>query len=396
MNRTVCLFLIFVSALKVSAQDTYQQRVVNYISTYKDLAIEEMKRTGVPASITIGQGIIETEAGRSSLATLANNHFGIKCHEDWKGDTYHFDDDAPNECFRKYDSPDQSFKDHSNFLKNKPRYACLFQMDITDYKGWSKGLKACGYATNPKYAEILITAIENNSLMQYDLMGLDPNYIAGKNQIDSTDAQCKIQNQDPETDAIVSDLVSDPQHGRVYFFNNIKCIELKQGETLQKIAVEYELGMKRILKYNDMTSKTKVQPGDRIYLQLKHRNGDVAYHTVKEDETMFEISQMHGIQLAYLYEKNKMIFGTQPESGEILNLRSDRISPPKLRSKQKTIQKELTSYHPDSLVENIYVVKKGDTLYAISKMYDLTVAELKQLNNLTSDVLSIGDKLKVK
>ena len=396
MKRTVCLFLIFISALKVSAQDTYQQRVINYINNYKELAIAEMKRTGVPASITIGQGIIETEAGRSSLATIANNHFGIKCHEDWTGDTYHFDDDAPNECFRKYDSPDQSFKDHSNFLKNKPRYACLFQLDISDYKGWAKGLKACGYATNPKYAEILITAIENNNLQQYDLLGLDANYTANSNSLDSTNAICKIQNQDPETDAIVSDLVSDPQHGRVYFFNNIKCIELKLGETLQKIASEYELGMKRLLKYNDMTSKTKVHPGDRLYLQPKHRNGDLAYHTVKEDETMFEISQMHGMQLLYLYEKNKMIMGTEPEAGEILNLRSDRISPPKLRTKQKVTQKELTSYHTDSLAENMYLVKKGDTLYAISKMYNLTVDQLKQLNNLQSNALSVGDKLKVK
>lgn len=396
MKKTVSLFLIFISVLKVSAQDTYQQRVINYINTYKELAIAEMKRTGVPASITIGQGIIETEAGRSSLATIANNHFGIKCHEDWTGDTYHFDDDAPNECFRKYDSPDQSFKDHSDFLKGKQRYACLFQLDETDYKGWAKGLKACGYATNPKYADILITAIENNNLQQYDLLGLDANYIANSNTLDSTNAICKIQNQDPETDAIVSDLISDPQHGRVYFFNNIKCIELKQGETLQKIASEYELGMKRLLKYNDMTSKTKAQPGDRIYLQPKHRNGDLAYHTVKEEETMFEISQMHGIQLLYLYEKNKMTMGTEPEAGEILNLRSDRISPPKLRTKQKDVQKELTSYHPDSLAENIYTVKKGDTLYAISKMYNLTVDQLKQLNNLESNVLSVGDKLIVK
>lgn len=389
----ILLVIVTLSSSKCEAQDTYQQRVVNYINTYKELAIEEMKRTGVPASITLGQGIIETEAGRSALATIANNHFGIKCHQDWTGDTYHFDDDAPNECFRKYTSADQSFKDHSNFLKNKPRYACLFQLDISDYKGWAKGLKACGYATNPKYAEILITAIENNNLQQYDLLGLDPNYVAST-KTDSA-AICKIQNQDPETDAIVSDLVSDPQHGRVYFFNNIKCIELKQGETLQKIAAEYELGMKRILKYNDMTSKTITQPGDRIYLQPKHRNGDLAYHTVKENESMFEISQMHGIQLMYLYEKNKMPVGTEPEAGEILNLRSDRISPPKLRTKQKVVQKELTSYHTDSLPENIYVVKKGDTLYAISKMFNLTVDQLKQLNNLQSNALSVGDKLKI-
>ncbi len=396
MKKLTCLFLIFISALNVSAQDTYQQRVINYINTYKELAIAEMKRTGVPASITIGQGIIETEAGRSALATVANNHFGIKCHENWKGETYRYDDDAPNECFRKYDSPEQSFKDHSDFLKGRQRYACLFQLEITDYIGWSKGLKACGYATNPKYAEILISSIEKNNLQQYDVLGLDANYTAHSKNTDSLNAICKIQKQDPETSAIVSDLVSDPQQGRVYYFNNIKCIELKQGETLQKVAYDYELGMKKLLKYNDLNSKSKVQPGERLFLQLKHRNGDIPYHTVKEEETMFEISQQHGIQLMYLYEKNKMIAGTQPEAGEILNLRSDRISPPKLRVKQKTVQKELTSYHTVSQTENMYVVKKGDTLYAISKMYNLTVDQLKQLNNLSNDSLSVGDKLKVK
>ncbi len=385
---------VMLSLSKCAAQDTYQNRVTNYIATYKGLAIAEMKRTGVPASVTLGQGIIETEAGRSSLATIANNHFGIKCHEDWTGDTYHFDDDAPNECFRKYSSADQSFKDHSDFLKGKQRYACLFQLDQTDYKGWAKGLKACGYATNPKYADLLITAIETNNLQQYDLLGLDPNYVAST-QTDSV-ALCKIQNQDPEIDAIVSDLVTDPKHGRVFFFNNIKCVELKPGESLQKIASEYELGMKRLLKYNDMNAKTKPQPGDRIYLQLKHRSGDMAYHTVTENETMFSISQQHGIQLMYLYEKNKMVQGTQPEVGEILNLRSDRISRPKLRTQQKISQKEMTAYHPDSTSSTIYTVKKGDTLYAISKMFNLSVDELKQLNNLQSDLLSVGDQLKVK
>lgn len=385
MKERICLLFLFLFVLKASAQDTYQQRVINYITTYKALAIEEMKRTGVPASITIGQGIIETEAGRSALATIANNHFGIKCHQDWKGETYYFDDDAPNECFRKYDSPNQSFKDHSNFLKGKQRYACLFQLEKIDYKGWSKGLKACGYATNPRYAEILITAIENNNLQQYDQLGLDPNYVEHKNSPDSIKAICNIQNQDPETDAIISDLVSDPQHGRVYFFNNIKCIELKQGETLQKVAAEYELGIKRLLKYNDMNSKTKTHPGDRIYLQPKHRNGDLAYHTVKEGETMFEISQMHGIQLLFLVEKNIMFIGNEVEAGEVLNLRSNRISTPKLRSTPQIVSSE-----------NIYVVKKGDTLYAISKLYALSVDELKQLNNLRGDSLSVGDKLKVK
>lgn len=386
------LFFIFFS-LKIFAQQSYQERVDSYISTYKEIAIAEMKRVGVPASITLAQGIIETEAGRSALSTDANNHFGIKCHEDWSGKTYYFDDDAPNECFRKYDNAAQSFTDHSDFLKNKQRYACLFQLDITDYKAWAKGLKACGYATNPQYAEMLIKSIETNNLQQYDLLGLDANYVSTYEiKTDSTQLQCKVQGQDPNTDAIVSEKEIDPQHGRVFYSNNIKCIELKEGETMQKLGYDYEMGYKKLLKYNDMTSKTKVKPGDKIFLQPKHRNGDVAYHTVAEGETMFSISQLHGIQLLYLYEKNKMAMGSQPEAGEILNLRGERISPPKLRSSNSVVSKDNAAYLVN---ETVYVVKKGDTLYAISKNFNLTVDELKKLNNLSSNSIYAGDKLKV-
>ncbi|MFI5134731.1 MAG: glycoside hydrolase family 73 protein, partial [Chitinophagales bacterium] len=146
----------FVCILYVRAQNYDPQDVENYIAQYKDLAIEEMHRTGIPASITLGQGIIESGAGKSPLATEANNHFGIKCHDDWNGGTFYWDDDKKDECFRKYENADQSFKDHSDFLKTRDRYACLFKLDATDYQGWAKGLKACGYATNLKYADVLI------------------------------------------------------------------------------------------------------------------------------------------------------------------------------------------------------------------------------------------------
>ena len=386
--------LFFLGLSDCKAQETYQQRVQNYINTYKDISISEMKRAGVPASITLAQGIIETNAGNSLLATEANNHFGIKCHDDWNGKTYYFDDDAPNECFRHYDNAEQSFTDHSDFLKNKPRYACLFQLDITDYKAWAKGLKACGYATNPQYAEMLIKAIEDNQLQQYDLLGLDTNYVVNHPMTNDSASLCRVQGQDPDTDPIVSEKDIDPKNGRVYYVNNVKCIDLKSGESLAKIGYAYEMGLKKLLKYNDMTSKSKVKPGDRIFLQPKRRNGDIAYHTVVEGETMFSISQLHGIQLVYLYEKNKMQMGTQPEIGEILNLRSDRISPPKLRTEQKIQEKELTAFHPDSS-SSIYIVKKGDTLYSISKNFNLTVDQLKQLNNLQGDSIHAGDKLKV-
>src|SRR6185295_1956858 len=169
LTYLVAAVLLQFLALSVNAQQTYDEQVEQYIAQYKPIAIEEMQRMGIPASITLAQGIVESNAGLSPLATEANNHFGIKCHDDWKGATFKYDDDRKNECFRKYNSAAESFKDHSDFLKNKQRYAVLFTYDPLDYKAWAKGLKACGYATNPQYAKVLINCVEGYDLHQWDL-----------------------------------------------------------------------------------------------------------------------------------------------------------------------------------------------------------------------------------
>ena len=150
--------------------------VEDYILNYKDVAIDKMRVYGIPASITLAQGILESGSGNSELARKANNHFGIKCHKDWKGKTFHMDDDAKNECFRKYKSPDESYRDHSLFLTTRDRYADLFELDITDYRGWARGLKKAGYATNPKYPQLLIKIIEENRLYEFDI-GITPDYL---------------------------------------------------------------------------------------------------------------------------------------------------------------------------------------------------------------------------
>lgn len=369
--------------------------VENYIATYKEVAIEEMTRTGIPASITLAQGIIESGAGKSPLAVEANNHFGIKCHETWKGATYTYDDDRKNECFRKYDSTIQSYYDHSDFLKTRSRYAVLFTYSDTDYKAWAKGLKACGYATNPKYAEVLIKCIEDYDLHQWDLKEEDrAAWFAQINKSDTGQSSSQ-QLAAQEDDAWEQSLQKVSASERTYVFNDIKCVNLPAGESLNQLATKYEIGMKRLLRYNDAADASQIKAGDRVYLQPKRSNGDQKFHTVREGETMYSISQQHGIQLAKLYEKNLMLPGTEPVEGTVLNLRDTREEAPDTLAVKAndTSKKVIAQPHASTAY---YTVNKGDTLYSISKRYNLTVDELKRMNQLASSDLQVGDKLRVK
>jgi LysM repeat protein len=386
------LFLLFSANAFAQLYDAAD--VENYIATYKDVAIEEMARTGIPASITLAQGIIESGAGKSPLAMEANNHFGIKCHETWKGATYTYDDDRKNECFRKYDSTLQSFYDHSEFLKTRSRYAVLFTYSATDYKAWAKGLKACGYATNPKYAELLIKCVEDYDLHQWDLNEEDrAAWFAQINRVDTTHTamqQHDTVNWDEERSW---QQVSDGN--RVYEFNDIRCVDLRAGEPLNRLATTYEISMKRLLRYNDAADASMLKAGDRVYLQPKRSNGDKKHHTVKEGETMFSISQQHGIQLARLYEKNLMPPGTEPVKGTELNLRDNRKEPPDTLIAQAPDTAKLQTA-PSTPSGSYYTVIKGDTLYSISKRHNLSVDELKRLNALASNDLRVGDRLRVR
>jgi LysM repeat protein len=392
LYAVVCFLLL---SLHSSGQLYEAADVENYIATYKEVAIEEMTRTGIPASITLAQGIIESGAGKSPLAVEANNHFGIKCHETWKGATYTYDDDRKNECFRKYDSTLQSFYDHSDFLKTRSRYAVLFTYSDTDYKSWAKGLKACGYATNPQYAEVLIKCIEDYDLHQWDLKEEDR--AAWFAQINKSDTNQSSSQQLPagEDDAWEQSLEKVSASERIYVFNDITCVNLPAGESLNQLATKYEIGMKRLLRYNDAADASQIQAGDRVYLQPKRSNGDQKFHTVREGETMFSISQLHGIQLVKLYQKNLMTPGTEPVEGTVLNLRDTREEAPDTLAAKATDTSTKVIAQPKASTA-YYTVNKGDTLYSISKRYHLTVDELKQMNQLASSDLQVGDKLRVK
>ena len=283
--------------------------IKQYINSYKDFAIEEMQRTGVPAAIKLAQGIHETMAGTSDLVKKSNNHFGIKCKETWNGPSVKHDDDLQNECFRKYNSAEESYKDHSDFLKTRPRYAFLFNLDPTDYKGWAYGLKKAGYATNPHYAEMLIKIIEDNNLYIYD-----------RGIAVEVESPSKGMGDLVDIDHFVIDL---NKHRKVYTRNRIKYIIVKKGDDYAKLTKELELLPWQLAKYNEISKDSALKEGQEIYIQPKRCRAEVNHstHVVEKGETMYSISQMYGIKLKSLYRKNRMKFGEQPEVGQVIQLR---------------------------------------------------------------------------
>ncbi|MBX7108897.1 MAG: LysM peptidoglycan-binding domain-containing protein [Chitinophagales bacterium] len=389
----VTVIYIFAATVMLSAQ-TYDQLVEAYIRQYSGVAVEEMQRTGIPASITLAQGIIESNAGQSPLATQANNHFGIKCHVEWKGPSFTYDDDRKNECFRQYDSAIVSYRDHSDFLQSRPRYAVLFTYDVKDYKAWAKGLKACGYATNPQYANILIKCIDDYDLHQWDLTESERSkWFASLNK-SAADPVIKADGNPAVVNAAPT--IKNATE-RIYVFNDIDCVTLLEGESLNDLATTYEIGIKRLMRYNDITTAAQIATGDRVYLQPKRHNGAVATHTVLAGETMFSISRDHGIQLNKLYEKNLMAPGTQPAAGEVLFLQEVRKEMPALlaeKTNSASASAQVAVYEKPS-GEKIHIVAKGDTLYSISKKYNVTVGELQAINHLQSTNLQVGEKLLV-
>jgi len=288
-----------------------QQKITQeqYIQTYYQTAIENMHSHGIPASITLAQGILESGNGNSKLAVKANNHFGIKCHSDWKGKTFHQDDDAKNECFRKYSNPSKSYSDHANFLKNKNRYAFLFELKITDYKGWAHGLKKAGYATNPKYPGLLINLIERNNLHQYD----SPRKLAKSPKQKESSKQSSRKEVGIDLEAKTISLSSREVQKR----NNIKYILAKREDTALKIATELDMMAWQIYKYNDLKKGSRLEQGQIIYLQPKRNKCSRKLHIAKSGDSLQSISQEYGIKLKQLIKKNpslttkKLIAGDQ-------------------------------------------------------------------------------------
>ncbi len=278
MKKTITTLLILLATPLAVLADAY----TDYIDTYADMAVEQMERHGIPASVTLAQGLLESAAGRSTLATEGNNHFGIKCHKGWTGDTMLRSDDAPDECFRVYDSAAQSFEDHSKFLKRK-RYERLFELDPGDYAGWARGLKSCGYATNPHYADILVTIIERYGLYSFDSGAL-------------------------HSDAATADFIRQTMASShlVRRSRGLHYVIAVPGDTYSSLAAEFGIPLETLLSNNDMQDDCEVRAWEEVYLVPKHDEGpeDVKTAVIGRDETLHSISQRFGIKTEAILRYN--------------------------------------------------------------------------------------------
>ena len=293
MKQLITIVLCVVCCFTIQAQ-TRSKQYEEYIKKYRDLAVEEMKRYHIPASITLAQGLLESGAGQSELARKSNNHFGIKWGGDWRGKTVRHDDDARGECFRAYKHPKESYEDHSKFLVNRPRYASLFKLQITDYKGWARGLKKAGYATNPRYAEQLIGIIELYDLHRYD------------------------------SKEGLKWMKENPNPHQPYIANDLLYIVVRPGDSWKSISKEFDISKKKLRKYNDLYKGYALQVGDILYLEKKNKRADKEHivHVLRAGESMHGISQKYGIRLKNLYKLNKMNpDDPAPKTGTILRLR---------------------------------------------------------------------------
>ncbi|MDR1896752.1 MAG: glucosaminidase domain-containing protein [Prevotellaceae bacterium] len=300
--RNAVLILLMCLNIDIFAQNTKD----DYIIKFREIAISQMQQSGVPASIILGQACLESGYGTSRLSTEGKNHFGIKCHKSWTGETIFADDDAANECFRKYKSDEESFKDHSDFLRYNNRYAFLFDLAPTDYTAWAHGLKKAGYATNPTYAEALIKVIENNALYLYDKNV--------KVQIPSPVALTKM-----ELENFVISL-----NRKIYTRNEVKYVIANEGETYENIAAEFKLTKRQLMKYNDLNKYSAPYAGQELYIKPKKSRASENFpiHIAQKGETMHQIAQKYAVKLSKLYKYNKMKAGDNPEEGQEIFMRN--------------------------------------------------------------------------
>lgn len=313
------LLLLVMPSLNLKAQQSETQ--LNYINYFKDIAVQEMERTGIPASIKLAQGLLESNAGQSVLAKRANNHFGIKCGSDWQGESFYREDDDYDangklikSCFRSYKNSDASFIAHSEFLRDPRkafRYGFLFRLDPMDYRNWAYGLRQAGYATSPTYPESLISLIERYELFRYD-------------NITAVDI-------DTPADIVASGILDN---------NDVRYVVVAKGESLEDIAKRVDTSVRNLMSYNERitNSQQEVTEGERIYLQPKRNSyrGKEKYHTVAVGETMFNISQEYAVKLSKLYKRNRLSQGEEPRADEKIKLRGCKVKDaPKLRSDQE-------------------------------------------------------------
>jgi LysM repeat protein len=360
MKQCLTIFL----ATLMLASNAQKEKAYNYIAQYKDIAIAEMQRSGVPASITLAQGILESSYGESDLCKNSNNHFGIKCKTEWNGDKVYHDDDTKQECFRSYPSAAESYKDHSNFLRTRTWYDFLFKLDPTDYVSWAKGLKKAGYATEKDYPQKLIKVINDYNLNQYTLIAL--NKLPNDNQSLASTAKeviyedttmapelvIKISSKQlrenqlkraeglPEDSVIIINpnvTVAKPVIEKkkanypegIFTINHSKVIYAKEGTSLLSLAKQYDISLAKLIEFNDMEEEEILATDKLIFIEKKLTKGATDFHIVKQNETLHDICQTEGVRLEKLAEYNGIKKNMQPAIGEKIYLRTNAPVAPK-------------------------------------------------------------------
>jgi len=448
-KRSIIIILLFVLPFLSRAQDP--QVIEDYINTYKDVAIKEMQRTGVPASIKLAQGIHETMAGTSVLVLKSNNHFGIKCKNTWTGASVTHDDDLRGECFRKYTSALDSYRDHSDFLRSSTRYSFLFNLEPTDYQDWAFGLKKAGYATNPKYPQIIIKLIEDYHLQDYTLIAMGKTPTAenamAKSAIESKGKEtapvfvASVKMEEPvskefkQTESVKekssgnmlkqkentfeeitkvetkpapksADVVHYPD--TEFKINETPVIYAKTGTSFLAIAQKYNIPLARVFEFNDLGVSEFVNKDQLIYLQRKRKTGNNEFHIIQAGETLHDIAQVEAIRLETLLEYNLLRINMKPAIGEKLSLRTKAAMAPRLALNENL---NLIPDIEGSLARNaknengqsggvsgealIYTVQAKETIFAISQKHNVNIDDIVKWNQLSNYDLKIGQQLKI-
>jgi len=345
------LSIITCTTLPAYTQNISKSKAEQYIETYKELAMAEQRRTGIPAAIKLGQGLLESANGESELAVNANAHFGIKCKSNWTGMTYTYDDDAKNECFRKYETALDSYMDHSDFLKNNKRYAGLFNLDITDYKSWAHELKRCGYATNAKYAYKLIEIIERYQLHQYTEQALQTTSIYAQNEMPSSQivtmssttnnsafSHRTVQRVEEETSISTSSVQNNIPDSVTYYsltsLNGLKGFYAKKDDVLLQYAIQHKIRYAKLLSINDLEDAPLSQDMF-IYLDKKRSKGLESTTILQDNESMHTLSQRTGVQLSELLNYNLLAKGEEPIPGSVIYLQNTAPQKPQLKSENE-------------------------------------------------------------
>lgn len=380
--------LIFAGVFTVCAFWACAQDIITpeqYIAMYKEIAIREMKRMGVPAAITLAQGILETESGNSDLVKKSNNHFGIKCKANWTGASVTHDDDAAGECFRLYKNAEESYRDHSNFLRGSDRYSFLFKLDVRDYKGWAYGLKKAGYATNPAYPQILIKHIEQYNLQQYTLMAADevPQYDATRFQDDAEDKALEEKIAADQKAAADEATLLDAGD-KLLTVNGSKCVYAGKGTSLLVVATKNNINLNKMLGFNELSEDGLLVKNQYVFLEKKSKTGEQDFYVARAGESLYDIAQKNGIQLQYMLDYNKLWGNEDIKPGTKIYLK------PNLAPAKAAVVPAVVS---ETVTPKTHIVAAKEGLYAISKKYNVTVQQLKEWNNLQSDSISIGQEL---